>query len=243
MTQEQETTEAEEAQVEEPSVAELMDKIGQLTKDIEEARTEAKSHQSFGQRTKAELDKQVGLDGKVTGIETRLQVLTEMVADIVDRDEGEEVEAPKKRRSEEYLSRIPNPVNLAAEARKVSEAKFLATAREADGLAKNAGYEMATSPEMERAYLLFRAGDADRGLEEVKKVLGTKTEADPEQYQKDVEEAGRKYAEGKGWLKSDNGAPSGKSASEEQIRAAFRENPTDPKARADYNALRAVKDW
>ncbi len=212
-----ETPEATQAKA--PSIEELTGKVTQLGADLEAARKEAKSHQEYGRKQHEELEKQKRLDTEVSTLKSQLQVQTEMIAAIMDKEgEVEETpEVPKKRRSEEYLARIKQPpiVNPQQEA-------FMKVAEEADGLVKSAGLDMEKSPELKEAYRLFRVGmtsgyyigDAQDGLEEIKKVVEKitqtpKTEAKKELSESEEEEIARKYMEKKGLLKSDTSLPSG----------------------------------
>jgi len=225
MVTEEKTPEAEAtpvvAQAITPSVEELTSKAKQLEADLEAAKREAKSHQEYGRKQHEELEKQRGLDAKVSGLESRLQVQTEMIAALMDRgeEEGEETPAPKKRRSEEYLARIKQ-----APVANPQQEAFMKVAEEADGLIKSAGLDMEKSPELKEAYRKFRIGiasgfyigDAQDGLEEIKKVVEAKkpTEVKTEAEKRVISEEEKRgiiqeYMEKEGLLKSDTGMPSG----------------------------------
>ena len=206
---EEEGAEAQEAQA--PEADTLRTQIGQLEKDLESAKGEAKAHQKYGEKTKGELDKQRGLEDKIDRIEGRMTVVTEMLAETMDRDSDEIEEQPKKRRSEEYLSRIDRAADSTKQTRKQAvEAEFAQVAREADALLKVAGLEMDKSPEAKDAYIQFLLGNPEAGLEEVRRIVGSKTEA-KQDVDMDVlvEEKARKILEESGQLKTDTITPVG----------------------------------
>lgn len=196
-----------------PAVEELTSQIATLNTELEAAKREAKSHQEYGRKTKEELDRQRGLDTKVSGLETRLQVVADMIASIMDAGAEEEPEQPKKRRSEEYLARLNKEVKEVDPKQEDMRRAVV----EADGLIKSVGLEMDKSPETRMAYLLFRVGDYEAGLEEVRKVVEAKkpvqTEAKKEDFDKAVQDAARNLLKEQGLLVSDEGGPSAGSAS------------------------------
>ena len=226
-----------EAVEEVAQVEDLSGKVSELEASLEASKAESKSHQAYGTRTKAELDRQRGLDNEITSLKDQVGVVTEMVAAMMDKEEGETYEAPKKRRSEEYLSRIPK-----ADPQKARNDEFLRVATEADGLAKSAGFVLAEAPEMEKAYLYFQAGKEEQGIEEVKRVIGEKKTEAPEDVDKKVnelvEERLRVEMDKRGYLDSDDGFPSGSSPDWERVREAYIKNPDDHKNTKLYYEMR-----
>jgi len=199
------------------SVEELQKQIEAVKVEAEAAKREAKAHQEYGRKTKEQLDKQQGLDARLAQQQSEIKVLTDMVAALLDKDDiPDEVEVPKKRRSEEFTSRIAQPPQ---------NTEFMALAVEADGLAKSIGLKMDSSPELRDAYRMFRVGmstgfvlsDAQDALEEVKKVVGSKgthgeTEAQKAERIKNEKAALRaEVLREMGLDASDTGLPSGSS--------------------------------
>jgi len=202
----------EAAQAPEPTMDELRTRISQLEGDVETAKGEAKAHQKFGEKTRAELERQRGLDDKVSKMENRLTIVTDMLAETLDRTSIEESieEKPQKRRSDEYLSRLERTNAEKAEADRQSEqAYFQKKAAEADTLLRAAGLEMDKSPETKDAYIQFLLGNPDVGLEEVRRVVSSRTEAKKPDAEEAVEERARKMLEERGQLDTDTGSPSG----------------------------------
>jgi hypothetical protein len=142
--------------------------------ELERLREEAKAHQRTASKKAEELARRQELEDRINGINDRLEVLTAMVSDIVDRSATESLEEaePRTRRSAEYLKALEEKERE----RKLQQEKSLRQqweekAIEADRLAREVGLDMETSPELETAYLWFRTGDADRGLKKVQEVV------------------------------------------------------------------------
>ena len=195
-----------------PKVIELESKVATLTTQVEDAKREAKSHQEYGRKTKEELDKQRGLDGKVTRLEQRLEVATDMIADLLDRNEEAVEETQPKRRSETYRSRLAEGDR---ETKETQDQSFKRMALEADGLLKSIGLKMKDSPETMTAYVNFLEGNPDAGLEEVKKIVAdkqvkTEVKVEPQiDIQKAITDGVQAELKRRGLLDSDTGSPSG----------------------------------
>ena len=155
----------ESAEVGEPtqateSVEDLRAKIADLEAEVSSAKSEAKAHQEYGRKIKAELDKQRGLEDRISQIEDNLRVSTDMLADLIDRNE-EDLETPrsKGRKSEEYTSRIRESEKKRDEE---VQREFYRLANEADKLLSSVGLQMDKSPETAAAYV--RSGRRQHAL-------------------------------------------------------------------------------
>ncbi len=71
----------------EPTLEELQGTLKTLTGQLEEAQKTSKSHQEYGRKTREELAKPRGIDRKLTRFEQRLEVATDMRADLLDKNE------------------------------------------------------------------------------------------------------------------------------------------------------------
>ena len=210
----EETAQAEVQAPPIPTAEQLNETIAKLTAGIEEAKREAKSHQEYGRKTKEELDRQRGLDTKVSGLETRLEIVTEMMADLMDRGDVEQEEQPKKSRSQEYLARLKSQPQVDVGKQREIE-QFRDAAIEADRLVKSVGLEMDKSSETRIAYLLFETGHYEAGLEEVKRLVESKKPKETQETEADIEAKIEKGIRAKllkdypDFYKSDSGEPSG----------------------------------
>ncbi len=235
------------AQAKEPTIEELVSKSKQLETDLatakseaDTAKREAKSHQEYGRKQHEELEKQKKLDAEVSLLKTQLQVQTEMIAALMDKEgETEDEVVPKKRRSEEYLAKLKGTpaVDPQVEARNQA-------AEEADELAKSVGLKMDESPELEKALMWFSMWNYKKGLEETKKVVEAKkvetpkTEAKVEPSDEDKEKIALEYMKAKGLLKSDTGLPSGGgSKTDSEVIKNYADNPHDRGAKEAYSSL------
>ena len=193
-----------------------------LTAERDKIVEEAKAHQRNVNKKSDEISK---FDQRFEALEKRIEVMTSMLADVVDRDSENIEETPRKRRSEEYLSRLPTREQEEQAKQKASYDALMKIAQDADKVARDAGLDMVSSPELEKAHLYFRAGDGDKGLEEVKKVVSQKTEAnkepDEDKINKLVEEKLRKVMEEKGLLDVETGGPSAASDGWKEIQAKY----------------------
>ena len=149
-----------------PSLEELQTQVETLKGDLKSSKEESLKHQQNVTKKSDELSKKETAEKKIGGMENRLEVLTDMVADLVDSREDSEEESKPKRRSEEYLARIKPQESL--------EQALNQKGREADRLAKSAGLDVTTSPELKDAYIRWLEGDGDGLVEEVKRVVDTK---------------------------------------------------------------------
>ena len=223
-----ETAEAEVTQA--PTVETLQSEIAKLTGQVEEAKREAKAHQEYGRKTKEELDRQKQLGERVEAISDRLDVTTQMLADLVDRGGEEELEtprAPAKRRSEDYLSRLKDSETKRKES---EQQKWARLANEADGLLKPIGLEMDKSPETRDAYIKFLRYEPEAGLEEVRRIVEQKkaeanpkepSETEAEKIDRLAEEKARRMLEEKGLLQTELSVPSAGSASFQEFEKRF----------------------
>jgi len=193
-----------------------------LTAERDKIAEEAKAHQRNVTKKSDEISK---FDQRFEALDKRFEVMTSMLADVVDRDSENIEETPKKRRSEEYLSRLPTREQQEQEKQTKERDAFMKIAQEAEKLAKTAGLEMDKSPELKDAYIDFLRGNSEAGLEEVKKVVSQKTEAnkepDEDAINKIVEERLRKAMEEKGLLDVETGGPSAASDDWKEIRAKY----------------------
>tara|TARA_Y100000310_G_scaffold334669_1_gene414941 strand:- start:1457 stop:2245 length:789 start_codon:yes stop_codon:yes gene_type:complete len=153
---------------------------------------------------------------QIADLEKKFDVVTTMVADLVDRgDYGIEDEPRKVRRSEEYLKEL----NRAERSKElVLPEDFIDAANKADKLAKAAGLDLEESDELAKAYRYFMKKDGDEGLAEVERVIEGIQKAKDETPKKktideltdeDREEIVRQWDEKKGKLHTDDGRPSG----------------------------------
>ncbi len=212
----------------ESEIASLKEKLANTEKTFEAAKQEALAEKQNVSKKERQLQEVRSQQGKIEGLEKRLEVVTSMLADIMDKGEYEEEPQPKRKRSEEYLSRIPKP----EEPKKLElPEEFVRAASEADVLAKSAGLSVEDSDELAKAYRFFMRGKGDEGLAEVKKVVGerkAKKEETPKKTidqltEEDEEEIARKYMEKNGKLHTDIGTPFGKGLTKAEAYAKFAE--------------------
>jgi len=243
-----EVKEDAQAQKPEPTTEELMSKVSQLEVDLEAARREAKSAQKFVGETQKELAVQRGREDKISGLENRLQVVTEMMADLMDRGEEEPLEPSKKRRSEEYITRLKD-----TDTKQDKESQENARRQFTDTLmAYQKRTEALKLDEESEEYLeiqsLATRGDfklADTKLKKMEKLQSEpkETEAErKERYDKEVEEKALEILREKypGVLVSDTSVPSGATGSDTEFVKKFGlgELPVT-KANADrYNRIK-----
>tara|TARA_Y100000310_G_C20632610_1_gene789443 strand:- start:808 stop:1560 length:753 start_codon:yes stop_codon:yes gene_type:complete len=175
------------------------------------------------QRTISEKDRamqsQSNSNSRISAMESNIQVITDMVADVVDRADIDEGELPKKRRSDEYRERHQQ-TESETDTPNIREQEWTRVAVEADGLAKSVGLDIASSPELSNASYMFRAWDERAGLEEVKRVVaekkskGTEANTDNQQsFDDKVQEEVRKKMQEKGLVETEVPSPSAASAS------------------------------
>ena len=191
-----------------PTVEELQGQLNTVTTERDAAKEEALAHQQNVSKKAGELAKREAQESKISGLEENVKVLTDMVADLVDRGD-DEVETPKRRKSEEYLKQLkPNDTANVELSRKATEA---------DKLARSVGLEVDKSPELRQAYILFRVGDADAGLEEIQRIVDSKKAeaAKPKEVKfadlssDDQERIKREDWDGKGLTRQDKQSPTG----------------------------------
>jgi len=181
MTQEKEaevTTQEEVTQAPEV-IDETKQQITELKTQLEAAKREAKSHQEYGRKQKEELDRQRGLDTKVSRLEDKFKVATDMLADLLDRESNEEEveDRPKGRRSDAYREKLKQPDT---EAQERERQRLVSLASDLDSKLRSIGMEMDKSPETKLAYALWRAGDVEAATEEVNKIVESKKTEAPE---------------------------------------------------------------
>jgi len=214
---------------EQPSAEALQQKLSELEIELEATRKEAKTHQANVSKKADELAKRQATDSRIEGMESKVDVLTAMMADLLD---GESDEERPKKKSEDYLKRLQQTDEANKKQRTATlEGNWNAIANEADQLIKAAGLDMMDSPELTKAHNLFlRAGysynltEAQKGLDEVKKVVGEKKvpkESDEERINKLADEKARKMLEDKGLLTTETGGPSGGAGSDEKFMKDF----------------------
>lgn len=200
----------EELEVKEPTAGELKIQLEQVRRDLTTAQEEAKAHQKFGTKAKAELEKQRKLDGRLDSLESTLKVLVEMQAESLDNAGEGDLEG-KQRKSEQFTKRLRD-----GEADRVrsEQQALLSIAQEADGLLKSVGMDM-ESDEALKAYNLFLKGKPEAGLDEVKKLVTAKKEAGTNKETEEVRierlanERFNKLLKDKGLDFSDTGLPAG----------------------------------
>ncbi len=182
-----------------------------LASERDASREEAKKHQSNLSKKAEELSRKQAAETNLSNLSSKVDILANMMAEVVDSRENYDEEQPKRRRSTDYLSKLSELNKPTPDA---SQQEYNALAQEADDIIRTAGLEMNKSPELRQAYLLFRVGDAQAGLEETRKVVEVKKiEAakvpDRKELTEDEEaEIARKYLEKKGTLKTETGGPS-----------------------------------
>jgi hypothetical protein len=164
---------------------------------------------------------QRAIDAKIEKLDSQIEVMATMLADLVDNvPAGEEdyEEKPKRRRSEQYLAKLQEASKKTEQAMlETQQQMFLRLANEADSLAKSAGLDMEKSPELREAYIRFLEGKPEEGLEETKKVVANMTEAKGKPKETDIEELKAKLKEElrkeilmeQGLLDADAGQPAG----------------------------------
>jgi len=190
--------------------------------DLEQAQHKAKAEEQNVSKKERQLQEVRTQQTEVKDLKKTVDVLTTMVADLVDRGDFED-EPAKRKRSEEYLSKLkteaPKEPSLPSD--------FIEAANEADKLAKSVGLDVEESDELAKAYRYFMKRDGDKGLEEVKRVVDGVRKAKEETPKKnelteeEEEEIARKYLEKKGQLHTDAGTPSGKGMSKSEAWAKY----------------------
>jgi len=150
-----------------PSVEELLGRLEEAGRKLEAAEQKAAAHERNVTKKSEELAKQRSVEKDIAELKTTVRVLADMTADLVDREGSDDEEPrPRRRKSEEYLSKLPKPGD------KVQELTHdFSKQVEADSLARSVSLDVPTSPELRTAYLLFRVGDEEAGLKEVKQVV------------------------------------------------------------------------
>ena len=200
----------EEPRVEEPKTDESVAKISKLEKELEEARAEAKSHQKFGEKTRAELEKQRGLEDKVDRLENRLTVVTEMLAETLDKgDSGDFEDKPAKRRSDAYLERLNTTESQKEKERTAGEqAEYI---KKANALWERAKVVFANDDDnLERVEDALTLGKVERAEARVAKAEASKekpVESEEERIERRAEEKARQKLEESGVLETDTGLP------------------------------------
>ena len=209
-----ETPQSTEAEAEEPAqdLEQLNSQLESLKKDLEKAQTESKAHQRNVSKKDEEVQK---LQSRQTNSVTKdeFTVLTQMVADLMDRDTAEGEEAPKQRRSEQYLKKIDESTQKQSdETKETAKRDHDLIINEVLAQFTLAGIDsnLMSTPEFTTAENLFLKGKSQEGLEEVKRVIATKTEAKPTE--KEIEDRIiKKYLTKKGDLDAETGHPTGAS--------------------------------
>ena len=232
-----------EAKAETPA-QDLASQLEGLKRELEDARNEAKAHQRNVSKKEEELQAAKAQTTRNAGIDSRLEILTTMVADMMDKEPFEEEGQPKKRRSEEYLAKLEEVTKQSKQqADEISKQKHQQIVDEVLRQLNSAGLDAKAMETLEFATAenLFLKGKPEEGLEEVKKIVMTKTEAkketkeSPEEIKKRIREEVRKeILIERGELEAETGQPSVVNTRIEQIRKSYRENPNDPKAYREY---------
>jgi len=221
-TKPEEPPKATEVKAETPKTEDLQQRVVSLQKQLDEWQTTAKSHQKATEKEKAEVQR---LQAQVTSVEAmrqRLEVLTQMVADMMDTTSSEEIEdKPKQRRSEQYLKRLDEAT------KKTQEEAMTAQQREHQRIINEVVAQLQTanlqiaamdSEEFIKAKLKFLEGKPSEGLEEVKRIVQAKTEAKPketdeEKFERMYNERRKKEMKEKGELGAETGQPAGTAGS------------------------------
>ena len=148
----------------------LRSQFDELQTKVTEAQEEAKAHQRTASKKAEEAQEYKNTKETLQALSDRVEVLTAMQADLLDRGESEE--EPRKK-SADYLKRLDDlKTGREKEQEKSTQQVYMEKAQEADKLAKGAGLDMEFSPELEMALLWFQTGNADKGLLKVKEVIG-----------------------------------------------------------------------
>lgn len=225
------TTEKEEVVETQPAPTELDALRSELEQQLEQTKgerdaaiEESKKHQVSLNKKAQEVARKEALDEKVVALDAKLDVMATMMGDILDKGEFEGEEKPRKRRSEEYLTRLSEVSKTSKQqGQEAVQTSYQQRAVEADALARVAGLKMDESPELNKAYIHFLKGEADIGLEETRRVVeGRKTEAKPPVLSdEEKEEIARQVAEKKGNLRTETGGPSASSGTFQDTEADY----------------------
>lgn len=193
----------------------LQSQIDTLKVQLEDAEKTMKGHQRLSEERLTKLREAEAGGARISVIEKQMEVLLAMQADLVDRGESFEEETPRKRRSEEYLSKLSKGDTPKAETPyEVGEALRLV---------QSAEMNFDSSEELAKAYRLFSRGLNAEGLEETRRVVNEKSktveEKNVELSDEDKEKIARDWFEKSGKNISDTGKPlgSGRTFTREQI--------------------------
>jgi len=217
----------------------------ELEQALEKAQKEAKAHQSTASKKAQEAQRWQnevgGLKSQLEASNTKIDVLAEMFEESLRTEDYSE---PKQRTS--FQERVKSKIKPLPDPKLVEEqTRMKSVASEIYELTDKTGKPFDKTKDFREAYLLFKSGDYELALEEVKEITEKMTEAKEVKETKESEEARidrlvneklKQIAKEKGELQSVTGQ-SGNSINEEEIRKNFRENPSDPQALQDYIKL------
>ena len=211
---------AQEVPAPEVEQAKLSSELEKIQKELTEAREEAKAHQRNVTKKEQELQQYKKSDEKISGLEDKIEIITQMIADVMDKDSSlEDEEKPRKRRSEEYLAKIAEKdTERKKQVKQATDQEFYGIMSEADKLIKSVNLDMEKSLELREAYIKFLTGDIRGCAEEARRVVNTLTEAKkvPQVIESEAEKEAKlrdkitkEIYEAKGWNISDTGSPAG----------------------------------
>jgi len=198
----------------EPTVDELKSELEKTQQLLDAAKQEAKAHEANVTRKANELAKREALDTRIGELHSRVEVLTTMVGDLIDSQgtpsEETSDEAPKRKRSEEYLS----PLKQEATRRQQEEYNQRADTQwgrlEGLGITKEDDVywdvlQWLSQGQLERAEIKLNKLEAAKNKEQVEP---PKAEAKSELTQEQKDEIVREYLEKQGALVTDIEGPS-----------------------------------
>jgi len=205
-TAEEQTTQEDIATVKQ-QLESIQTEKASLEEKLRQQEERAKAEQRNVSKKEQELQKYRDMRAELDSVTKRNDVMLEMLADLVDRMEGEE-EPPKRRRSEDYLAKLKREE---PKQQTITPPEVM----EADRMVRQAGLDWASSPELATAQFHFMYGRNDEGLEEVRRVIGEKKPVETpkgksidELSDEEMEEIARKWQAKKGNLISDKGKDS-----------------------------------
>uniref|UniRef100_A0A6H1ZF65 Uncharacterized protein n=1 Tax=viral metagenome TaxID=1070528 RepID=A0A6H1ZF65_9ZZZZ len=223
ITGENETVIVEETPTEPDALQKKVDELTATNKDlldkVDKATESMKGHQRLAEERKLKLQKAEISQSKIDTLEKQMKVLIRMNADLVDRGD-DEIETPKRRRSEEYLRELKTEVEKPMSQDPPEVQKALQ-------LAEESGLDFDGSPELAHAYRLFAQGKYGEGLIATQVAVGdrTKTVEQKEESKEKVyteeeeEEIARRVWERKGGNKTSMSKATGGSMTREQAFA------------------------
>jgi len=219
-------TEKIEAKVED--LDSLRSELENSRKDIEKWKNLADTHSKSAGKLGLDLREARVVRKNLNLLGTKVETLTQMVADIMDSMGTEELEEkPKKRRSEEYLQAIrEKEKDLKLSEADIEKQRTLGVANQIISLTQPTGMELDKAPELREAYIRWLSGDYDNALEEVKKVVGEtkprKSETEAELRERLKKELKKEILQEMGATETETGQPKGEGTytfTKEQIEA------------------------